>query len=130
MTQAELQQLLSSLITMWESEVVERGGRVQAGRKGLRHTQDRTQVGIRKANVSESLMTCRDDYQHDIETGVSGCPRDEPGGSPLTGQVVSGMKATRAWSAAAAWNVGRPVAIRSPLWVARGHAFEDATGSW
>jgi hypothetical protein len=52
--------------------------------------------------------------EHDIETGVYGCPRDEPGGCPLTGQVVSGMKATRAWSAAAAWNVGRPAPIRPP----------------
>lgn len=80
----------------------------------------RCQVGTRKANVSESLTTCRDDYQRDIETGVSGCLRDEPGGCPLTGQVVSGMKATRAWSAAAAWNVGRPTPIVPPGWVARG----------
>jgi hypothetical protein len=36
----------------------------------------RCQVGTRKANVSESLTTCRDDYPHDIETGF---------------QVVSGM---------------------------------------
>ena len=80
----------------------------------------RCQVGTRKANVSESLMMCRDDYQHDIETGVSGCLRDEPGGSPLTGQVVSGMKATRAWSAAAAGNVGRPIAIGPPVRAVRG----------
>jgi hypothetical protein len=80
----------------------------------------RCQVGIRKANVSESLLKCRDDYPCDIETGVSGCPRDEPGGCPLIGQVVSGMKATRAWSAAAAWNVGRPVPIRPPVRVVRG----------
>ncbi len=58
--------------------------------------------------------------EHDIETGVSGCPRDEPGGCPLIGQVVSGMKATRARSAAAAWNVGRPTAIWPSLWTARG----------
>jgi hypothetical protein len=76
----------------------------------------RCQVGTRKANVSESLTTCRDDYPRDIETGVSGCPRDEPGGCPLIGQVVSGMKATRAWSAAAAGNVGRPALIRPPGW--------------
>ncbi len=53
--------------------------------------------------------------EHDIETGVSGCPRDKSGGCPLTGQVVSGMKATRAWSAAAVRNVGRPALIRPPL---------------
>jgi hypothetical protein len=80
----------------------------------------RCQVGTRKANVSESLTTCRDDYPYDIETGVSGCLRDEPGGCPLTGQVVSGMKATRAWSAAAAGNVGRPTPIRTPERVVRG----------
>ena len=58
--------------------------------------------------------------EHDIETGVSGCLRDEPGGCPPIGQVVSGMKATRAWSAAAAWNVGRPAPIRPPVRVVRG----------
>jgi hypothetical protein len=82
----------------------------------------RCQVGTRKANVSESLTKCRDDYQHDIETGVSGCLRDEPGGSPLTGQVVSGMKETRAWSAAAVGNVGRPISIRLPVRVVRGRS--------
>jgi len=80
----------------------------------------RCQVGTRKANVSESLTTCRDDYPRDIETGVSGWPWDEPGGCPLIGQVVSGMKATRAWSAAAAWNVGRPALIRPPVGLVRG----------
>jgi len=44
----------------------------------------------------------------DIETGVSYGSRDEPGGCPLTGQVVSGMEATRARSAASAWNGRRP----------------------
>lgn len=58
--------------------------------------------------------------EHDIETGVSGCLRDEPGGCPPVGQVVSGMKATRAWSAAAAWNVGRPVPIRPSIVAGRG----------
>ncbi len=58
--------------------------------------------------------------EHDIETGVSGCLRDEPGGCPPIGQVVSGMKATRARSAAAAWNVGRPAPIRPPVVVVRG----------
>jgi hypothetical protein len=35
--------------------------------------------------------------------------RDEPGGCPLIGQVVSGMQATRAWSAASVWNRRRRV---------------------
>jgi hypothetical protein len=59
----------------------------------------------------------------DIETGASSEPRDELGGSPLTGQVVSGMEATRAWSAAFAWNVGRHVpkpASAGELLAARG----------
>lgn len=81
---------------------------------------ERRQVGTRKANVGESLTTCRDDYPPDIETGASGCLRDEPGGCPLTGQVVPGMKATRAWSAAAAGNVGRPTPIRPPFGAGRG----------
>jgi hypothetical protein len=41
--------------------------------------------------------------------------RDGPGGCLLTGQVVSGVQAARARSAALAWNVGRPVSIR--LWL-------------
>ena len=57
--------------------------------------------------------------EHGIKTGVSGCLRDESGGCPLIGQVVSGMKATRARSAAA-WNVGRPAPIRPPERVVRG----------
>jgi hypothetical protein len=40
----------------------------------------------------------------DIGTGVFRRPRDEPGGYPLTGQVVSGMQTTRARSAASARN--------------------------
>ena len=72
--------------------------------------------------MSESLMTCRDDYQPDIKTGVSGCFRDEPGGCPLIGQAVSGMKATRAWSAATAWNVGRRIPIHLPVGAGRGRS--------
>jgi hypothetical protein len=33
-------------------------------------------------------------YEDDIETGVSLRSRDEPGGCPFTGLVVSGMEAT------------------------------------
>ncbi|KZS64455.1 hypothetical protein A4G26_27925 [Mycobacterium kansasii] len=44
----------------------------------------------------------------DIETGVSVISRDESGGCPLIGQAVSGMEATRARSAAFAWNGRRP----------------------
>jgi hypothetical protein len=38
---------------------------------------------------------------HPISPGI------EPGGCPCIGQVVPGMKAARARSAASAWNVGR-----------------------
>ena len=65
------------------------------------------QVGIGKASASDSLLTCRKETD-DIETGVCYGSRDEPGGCPLTGQVVSGMEATRARSAASAWNGRRP----------------------
>jgi hypothetical protein len=54
---------------------------------------ERRQVGIRKTSASESLLKCRNNLD-DIETGVFWRSRDEPGGSPPTGQVVSGMKTT------------------------------------
>src|ERR1035437_5603530 len=57
----------------------------------------RRQVGIRKANASESLMKCRKPIC-DIETGAYALSRDESGGCPFTGQMVSGMKAPRSWS--------------------------------
>src|SRR5674476_407466 len=60
----------------------------------------------------------------DIETGAYALSRDESGGCPFTGLTVSGMKATRAWSAAAAWNVGRQAPIPPLAWfgVVRGRA--------
>jgi hypothetical protein len=48
-------------------------------------------VGIRKTSVSEPLMTCRN-VLDDIETGCLLSAWDESGGSPFTGQVVSGME--------------------------------------
>jgi hypothetical protein len=47
----------------------------------------------------------------DIETGAWKQLRDEPGGCPLTGQVVSGMEVARARSAAFGWNRRRRVRI-------------------
>jgi len=41
-------------------------------------------------------MKCRKRID-DIKTGVESLPRDEPGGYLLTDQVVSGIKAARAW---------------------------------
>ena len=72
------------------------------------------QVGIGKASVSEPLMKRRNN-QDDIRTGEFKSLRDEPGGCPLIGQAVSGVKAARAWSAASAGNVGRRVPIRACL---------------
>ncbi len=72
------------------------------------------QVGTGKANVSEPLMTCRD-QKMTSKPGPPSSPRDEPGGCPPIGQVMSGMKAARARSAASAWNVGRRVATLSAL---------------
>src|SRR5882762_3215224 len=40
--------------------------------------------------------------------------RDKPGGSPFTGQAVSGIEAARDCPAASAWNVGRRVPILAP----------------
>ena len=69
------------------------------------------QVGTGKASVSEPLRKRRNKLD-DIETGESKSLRDEPGGCPLTGQAVSGVKAARARSAAPARNVGREVVPR------------------
>ena len=68
------------------------------------------QVGIGKASVSEPLRKRRNN-QDDIRTGEFKSLRDEPGGCPLIGQAVSGVKAARARSAAPARNVGRRVPI-------------------
>jgi hypothetical protein len=51
------------------------------------------------ADVSRSRVTSK--------PGRSAVARDEPGGRPPTGQVVPGMQATRARSAASAWSVGK-----------------------
>jgi hypothetical protein len=63
-------------------------------------------VGIGKASVSEPLMTRRDQKAASKPEQPSSSGT-EPGGSPSTGQVVPGVKAARARSAASAWNVGR-----------------------
>src|ERR1700712_6130444 len=57
------------------------------------------QVGIGKASVSEPLMKRRNN-QDDIRTGDSRVSGMSPGGCPLIGQAVSGVKAARARSAA------------------------------
>ena len=71
-------------------------------------------MGIRKASASESLMTCRKRIQMASELGVSIWLQEKSGGYPFTGQAVPGMEATRAWSAAFAWNVGRRTPVVPP----------------
>jgi hypothetical protein len=61
-------------------------------------------------------MTCRNPLD-DAKTECVTIARDEPGGSLLTGQVVSGMKVARAWVGLlhgrrepVVWRDGQPVA--------------------
>lgn len=68
----------------------------------------RRQVGTGKASVSEPLLTRRD-QQTASKPGPPSSPGTQPGGCPLIGQVVPGVKAARARSAASARNVGRRV---------------------
>ncbi len=72
--------------------VKSRGGE----RCGTRRACERVRCDPMKANVSEPWMTCRNRLD-DIKSGSVSLTRDEPGGSLLTGQVVSGMNAARAW---------------------------------
>jgi hypothetical protein len=72
-------------------------------------------------------LTKRRKSRDDIRTGVYERFRDEPGGGPLIGQAVSGVKAARAWCAAATGNVGKRVPIQRSTtnrrwWAARGSA--------
>ena len=76
------------------------------------------QVGIGKASASDSLLTCRNRYRWHRNRGVYKIP----GGvwRVPAGQAVSGMEATRARSAASAWNGRRPnpiLLVRVSGWV-------------
>ncbi len=66
------------------------------------------QVGTGKAS-RERTTEDASKRKGDIETGEIKSLRDEPGGCPLIGQAVSGVKVARARSAAPARNVGRRV---------------------
>jgi hypothetical protein len=72
------------------------------------------QVGTGKANVSEPLLTCRNVQMTSKpeRPRVSGMSL---AGARVSGQVVSGMEAARARSAALARNVGRRAATLPPL---------------
>ena len=54
------------------------------------------QVGVRKANASKPLMTCRK-RSNGIKTEGESLPREESGSNLLTAQAVPGMKVARAW---------------------------------
>jgi hypothetical protein len=72
--------------------VKSRGGE----RCGTRRACERVRYDPLKANVSEPQMTCRNSLD-DIKSGSALLTCDEPGGSLLIGQVVSGIYAARAW---------------------------------
>ena len=101
---------------------------------------------VKKASVSDPLMTCRN-HLDEIETGSGGPARDEPGGCLLIGQVVSGMEVARAWpglwcgtcepvvprsraASGAVWACGRFVEARtSSSRTARGRVVMRGTGA-
>ena len=58
---------------------------------------ERVRCGSRRRAKVIPPMKCRK-RRDDVKTGVESLPRDQPGGSLLTGQVVPGVKAARAWS--------------------------------
>ena len=84
-------------------------------------------MGTGKASASEPLLTCRN-IRDGIETGEAKSLRDGPGGCPSIGQVVPGMQAARAWSAAPVRNVGRPVPICLAASLARTARGSASTG--
>src|SRR3954451_24346570 len=73
-------------------------------RKGARDASGRDREGERERTAEDASKR-----KADIETGEVKSLRDEPGGCPSIGQVVSGVKVARARSAAPARNVGRRV---------------------
>jgi hypothetical protein len=99
------------------------------------------QVRAEKANASEPLMKRRK-RRGVIETGVQLLPRDESGGSLLTGQAVTGAKVARArfrhqhgtWepvapSAPAGCWTGRPKGVPQAAGTVRGRVPERGTGT-
>ena len=67
----------------------------RCGERLRKRRRESRQAGIRKASESDPLMKHRKTGD-DIKTGVYVELREESGGSPFTGQVVSGVKAARA----------------------------------
>src|SRR5215213_1440748 len=74
--------------------------------KGVRDASGGDREGERERTVDDASKQV-----DDIETGAVKRARDEPGGCPPIGQVVSGVEAARVRSAASAWNVGRRMSI-------------------
>ena len=101
--------------------VKSRGGE----RRGRRRPIEGVRCDPLTANVSEPLMTCRKS-ETDIKTGYVSLPWDEPGGSLFIGQVVSGMKAARAWVGllCGTWNLSSRRMIDQWLLVACGWLFQ------
>src|SRR3954454_17874790 len=87
----------------------ERGGR------GARDASGGDREGERERTTEDASKR-----KADIETGEVKSLRDEPGGCPSIGQVVSGVKVARARSAAPARNVGRRVPTHPVRAVGRG----------
>jgi len=71
--------------------------------KGARDASGRDREGERKRTAEEVSKP----DQTASKLGRLGLLQDKPGGSPCTGQVVPGMEAARAWSAAFTRNMGR-----------------------
>jgi hypothetical protein len=79
----------------------------------LRKRRDVIALGGDREGERERTVDDVSKQEDDIETGAVKGRRDEPGGCPPIGQVVSGMEAARVRSAASARNVGRRVPIVS-----------------
>jgi hypothetical protein len=82
---------------------------VSVGEKAQENVSGGDREGERKRTADDVSKQAAD-----IRTGSVKWVRDEPGGSPFTGQAVSGMEAARVRSAASAWNVGRRMPIPPP----------------
>jgi hypothetical protein len=66
---------------------------------------ERVRCGSRRRAEAIPPMKCRKRIDG-IKTGVESLPRDQPGGSLLTGQVVSGMNGGASVVRALVWNSG------------------------
>ena len=77
----------------------------------MRKRRDEIALGGDREGERERTADDVSKQEDDIKTGAVKWRRDELGGCPSIGQVVSGMEAARVRSAASARNVGRRVPI-------------------